>query len=64
MQGVEEKSQIVIGNQTLLIENKQILFEVYDPKTDFYKCIMQVKLATKSFDGTLAEKDEFFVVIE
>lgn len=61
---LHENSQIVIGEQTFLIEKKEVIFEVYDEKKDFYKCILNVKLATRSFDGTLAEKDEFFLLID
>lgn len=64
MQLFEKQSQIVIGERTFLVENKEVVFEVYDEKRDFYKCILKIQLATKSFDGTLAEKDEFFLVLE
>ncbi|RJQ18212.1 hypothetical protein C4573_00635 [Candidatus Woesearchaeota archaeon] len=61
---LEEQSQIVIGNNTFVLENKQILFEVHDPDTDFYKCLVKVTVAAKSFDGIIAEKEEFFLMIE
>jgi len=64
MQLFQNQSQIVIGEKTFIVENKEIIFEVYDEKADFYKCVLKVKLATKSFDGILAEKDEFYLVLE
>lgn len=64
MQLFDTKSQIVIGNSTVIVENKEVVFEIYDEKTDFYKCILKIKLATLSFDRTLAEKDEFYLVLE
>ncbi len=64
MQLFQNQSQIVIGEKTFLVESKEVIFEVYDEKEDFYKCILKIKLATRSFDGILAEKDEFFLVLE
>lgn len=61
---IHDNSQVIIGDHTFLVESKEVMFEIYDAQKDFYKCILKIQMATRSFDGTLAEKDEFFLMIE